>query len=207
VPLDRFGRSLIAEGRLRTGPCRIVPEKGFHLALDAAKMAGVPLILGGKVGRHSGNIRSTSRRRFARVSDRTRRFVGALNLSQRVQLMARARCAIVPSLSMRHVRSSPLRHWRPERRSSRVRRPLRENIEHRRTGSWWTTSIAMARLCTGGASDRSCRVSSGRLRALLGRQNDSELHRHIPGPAALGAMEGVNRTSVEHDGATATPSN
>jgi glycosyltransferase involved in cell wall biosynthesis len=135
IPLDMF-RPVAASQKedfvLALG--RIVPEKGFHLALDAAKMANVPLILGGKVPpfpEHQKYFEEEIRPRL----DEQRRFVGPLNLSQRSQLLARARCAIVPSLveeTCSLVAIEALASGTPV-----IARPvgaLPENIEHRRTG-------------------------------------------------------------------------
>ena len=51
VPLERFGAHL-RKRNFVLAMGRICPEKGYHLALDAATRAGVPLVLAGEVFRY-----------------------------------------------------------------------------------------------------------------------------------------------------------
>jgi glycosyltransferase involved in cell wall biosynthesis len=77
---------------------RICPEKGVHFAIEAAKRAGIPLIVGGEVFPYLAH-----RRYFERMVepalDRQRRFVGPVGLSRKRRLLAMARCVLVPSLA------------------------------------------------------------------------------------------------------------
>lgn len=77
---------------------RICPEKGFHLALDAAARAGVPMLLGGKVFPYPEHERYYAREIAPRLSPE-RRFLGPLGLAETASLLARARCLLVPSLA------------------------------------------------------------------------------------------------------------
>ncbi|HVJ90596.1 MAG TPA: glycosyltransferase, partial [Labilithrix sp.] len=96
VPLDRFRPGPPKEDFvLALG--RICPEKGFDLALDAAKKAGLPLILGGRVPPfHEHQVYFD--REIAPRLDSERRFLGPIPLAERADLLARARCLVVPSL-------------------------------------------------------------------------------------------------------------
>jgi glycosyltransferase involved in cell wall biosynthesis len=76
---------------------RICPEKGFHLALDAAKRAGVPLLLGGEVFRYPAHERYFTDEIAPRL-DRQRRFLGPVGLARKRRLLSAARCLLVPSL-------------------------------------------------------------------------------------------------------------
>lgn len=76
---------------------RICEEKGFHLALDAAARAGVPLLLGGVVHpfpEHQRHFEAEIRPRLGPG----RLFLGPLGLARKRRLLAGARCVVVPSL-------------------------------------------------------------------------------------------------------------
>jgi glycosyltransferase involved in cell wall biosynthesis len=97
VPVDRFrvdepkGRHVVALGR-------ICPEKGFHLALDAARRAGCGLRLAGRVFRYEAHLRYF-REQIAPRLDAERQFVGPVDLDRKAHLLAGARCLLVPSLA------------------------------------------------------------------------------------------------------------
>jgi glycosyltransferase involved in cell wall biosynthesis len=75
---------------------RICVEKGFHLALDAAKAADVPLLLGGEVFTYPEHQRYF-REEIAPRLDRQRRFLGPVGLRRKRRLLTAARCVLVPS--------------------------------------------------------------------------------------------------------------
>jgi glycosyltransferase involved in cell wall biosynthesis len=84
----------------RFGLClgRICPEKGFHLALDAAKQADMPLLVAGEVfpyETHERYFREEIRPRL----DRHRRFIGPVGWTHKRRLLSAARCLLVPSLA------------------------------------------------------------------------------------------------------------
>ncbi|HVY44738.1 MAG TPA: glycosyltransferase, partial [Minicystis sp.] len=76
---------------------RICPEKGFHLALDAAKRAGVPLVVGGAVFDYEAHRRHYEDDIAPRL-DAARRFLGPLAFSRKRRLLSAARCLLAPSL-------------------------------------------------------------------------------------------------------------
>jgi glycosyltransferase involved in cell wall biosynthesis len=76
---------------------RVCPEKGFHIALDAARRAGVDLLLGGQVYRYEAHERYF-RDEIAPRLDRSRRFLGPLGFVRKQHLLSAARCLLVPSL-------------------------------------------------------------------------------------------------------------
>jgi len=76
---------------------RICPEKGFHLALDAAKRAGVPVLLGGEVFGYESH-RQYFRDQIAPRLDRYCRYVGALNFAQKRRWLTSARCLLASSV-------------------------------------------------------------------------------------------------------------
>jgi hypothetical protein len=77
---------------------RICPEKGFHLALDAAVRAGMPVLLAGKVFRYAAHEQYFQHAIVPRL-DGLRRFIGPIGGVRKQRLLARARCLLVPSLA------------------------------------------------------------------------------------------------------------
>lgn len=76
---------------------RICPEKGFHLALDAAKAAGVPMVLAGQVFSYPEHRRYFDEAIRPRL-DRSRRWIGPVSGRHKWRLLQRARCLLAPSL-------------------------------------------------------------------------------------------------------------
>ncbi|HEX5580717.1 MAG TPA: glycosyltransferase, partial [Gemmatimonadaceae bacterium] len=76
---------------------RICPEKGYHLALDAARRAHVAMILAGEVFGYEAHERYFRDEIAPRLSF-TRRFVGGVGRAGKRRLLGAARCLLVPSL-------------------------------------------------------------------------------------------------------------
>ncbi len=76
---------------------RVCPEKGLHLAMDAAKMADIPLILSGEVYKYEAHMQYFNEEIRPRL-DNQRRFTGPVGLRAKRRLMTQARCLLVPSL-------------------------------------------------------------------------------------------------------------
>ena len=76
---------------------RVCPEKGLHLALDAARAAEVPMLLAGEVFPYAAHQAYFRNEVLPRL-DRRRRYVGPVGFSQKRRLLAAARCLLVPSL-------------------------------------------------------------------------------------------------------------
>lgn len=76
---------------------RICPEKGFHLALDAARLARVPMLLAGQVFPYEAHDRYFLGEIVPRL-DLDRRFIGPIDLAQKRRLLGEARCLLIPSL-------------------------------------------------------------------------------------------------------------
>lgn len=77
---------------------RICPEKGFHCALDAARRAGIPMRLAGRVFPYETHQQYFAREIVPRL-DRDRRFIGIVGFRAKRRLLRRARCLLVPSLA------------------------------------------------------------------------------------------------------------
>ena len=76
---------------------RICPEKGVHLALQAAHQAGVKLLIGGEIFPYEAH-QAYFRDQVAPLLDRDRRYLGPVDFRHKRRLLAAARCLLVPSL-------------------------------------------------------------------------------------------------------------
>ncbi|MBL8213972.1 MAG: glycosyltransferase family 4 protein [Bryobacterales bacterium] len=95
VDVARFGCKAPRRGYvLALG--RICPEKGFHHALDAAKEAGVEMILAGEVFPYDAHLRYFEEEIRPRL-DNKRRFIGPVGFEKKRRLLGQARCLLVPS--------------------------------------------------------------------------------------------------------------
>ncbi len=77
---------------------RICPEKGQHLALQAAHLAGVPLLIAGSVFPYPEH-EAYFAREVAPLLDRTRRFIGPAGFARKRRLITASRCVLIPSLA------------------------------------------------------------------------------------------------------------
>jgi glycosyltransferase involved in cell wall biosynthesis len=76
---------------------RICPEKGFHLALDAASLAGVPLLLAGEVFPYEAHRQYFAEQVRPRLGPEVR-FLGPVGFAGKRRLLSMARCLLAPSL-------------------------------------------------------------------------------------------------------------
>lgn len=76
---------------------RICPEKGLHLALDAAHRADIPLLIAGDVFPYETHERYFADEIAPRL-DARRRYLGPVGFAEKRRLLARARCLLIPSL-------------------------------------------------------------------------------------------------------------
>lgn len=98
VDLDALTPSRGARGGYALVLGRICPEKGIHLAVEAARRAAIPLAIAGAAypyGPHLSYFDEAVRPHLGR----TCRHLGALGLRAKRRLLARARCLLVPSLA------------------------------------------------------------------------------------------------------------
>ena len=76
---------------------RICPEKGFHLAIEAALRARVPLFIAGQVFPYEAHLQYFNNQIAPRLSA-PNRFLGPLGRQRKQRFLAAARCVLVPSL-------------------------------------------------------------------------------------------------------------
>lgn len=98
VPVDALAAEGYAKHDFALTLGRICPEKGFHLAMDAAKIADVPLLLGGEVYPYPEHERYFREQVVTRL-DAKRRFLGPVGFARKRRLLSGARCLVVPSLA------------------------------------------------------------------------------------------------------------
>jgi glycosyltransferase involved in cell wall biosynthesis len=76
---------------------RICPEKGVHLAIEAAKKADIDLVIAGEVFPYADHQHYFTQQVKPRLDDR-RVFVGPVGFEAKRKLLQSARCLLVPSL-------------------------------------------------------------------------------------------------------------
>jgi glycosyltransferase involved in cell wall biosynthesis len=97
IPLDLLHVPDVPVGPHVLAVGRICPEKGFHLAVDAAEKAGVPLHLAGTLFPYPDHVRYWREVLQPRLRP-PHRFLGSLTMREKGPVMAAARCLLVPSL-------------------------------------------------------------------------------------------------------------
>ncbi len=103
LPSIANGVPVRALAAARHAPCgfalmlgRVCPEKGQHLALRAAHLAGMSLLLGGEVFPYAYH-QDYFAREVAPLLDTRRRFLGPVGFARKRRLLSAARCLLVPS--------------------------------------------------------------------------------------------------------------
>jgi glycosyltransferase involved in cell wall biosynthesis len=113
---------------------RICPEKGIHLAIDAAKAAQIPLLIAGQVYPYPDHVRYFEREIVPRL-DAQRRFIGPIGGARKRRLLEAARCLLAPSLA--EETSSLVAREALAAATPVIARPagaLADTVEHGRTG-------------------------------------------------------------------------
>jgi glycosyltransferase involved in cell wall biosynthesis len=76
---------------------RLFPVKGVHLAIEAAKRAGVPLVLAGTIDQHtSESVDYFERMIRPQLDDQQIRYIGPVGTEQKIDLLSRARGLLNP---------------------------------------------------------------------------------------------------------------
>jgi glycosyltransferase involved in cell wall biosynthesis len=97
VPVDRL-RARHARRGFALALGRVCPEKGFHLALDAARLAGTKLLIAGRAFPYESHQRYFAEEIRPRLGP-SARFLGPIGFARKRRLLTAARCLLVPSLA------------------------------------------------------------------------------------------------------------
>lgn len=76
---------------------RICPEKNLHIGLDAASLAGVPVLLAGRVFPYKEHLRYFDEEIRPRLRPGRARLLGGLGGDRKYRLLSRASCLLLPS--------------------------------------------------------------------------------------------------------------
>ncbi len=96
VPVERY-EPAAAKASFALALGRICPEKGFELALGAARAAGLPLVLAGEVFPYEAHHRYAAEV-MSPLLDEDRRWIGPVAGARKRRLLAEARCLVVTSV-------------------------------------------------------------------------------------------------------------
>jgi glycosyltransferase involved in cell wall biosynthesis len=97
VPVDRLGAIRPRKQRYALMLSRVCPEKGLHLALQAAHASNTSLLIGGEIFPYQAH-QDYFTNEVAPLLDRHRRYLGPLGFPRKRRLLAAARCVLIPSL-------------------------------------------------------------------------------------------------------------
>jgi glycosyltransferase involved in cell wall biosynthesis len=141
---------------------RICPEKGFHIAFDAARQAHLPCFLGGEVFPYPEHQAYFKKEILTRM-DRYRRYVGPLDAQKKKRYYASGQCLLAPSQvaeTSSLVAMEALAHGLPVIAFNQGALPTL--VEHGLTGFIVNTAEEMrdAILSSGGFSHAACRESA-----------------------------------------------
>jgi glycosyltransferase involved in cell wall biosynthesis len=95
VEVNRF-RTRLPKSNYALSLGRICPEKGFHLAIDAARRARTPMLLAGQVFPYAAHEEYFEEEIKPRL-DARRQFVGPVGFSKKRRLLSQAQCLLIPS--------------------------------------------------------------------------------------------------------------
>ena len=97
VPVAELGAVHARKCRYAMMLARVCPEKGGHLALDAARAAGSALLVAGEVFPYAAH-QDYFRTEIVPRLDQQRQYLGPVGFVRKRLLLAPARCLLVPSL-------------------------------------------------------------------------------------------------------------
>lgn len=98
VPIDELSLARHAKRGFALMLARICPEKGVHIALQAARAANAPLLIGGEIFPYPEH-QAYFEDHVGPLLDGSRRFLGPVAFARKRRLLAAARCLLVPSLA------------------------------------------------------------------------------------------------------------
>ncbi len=159
IPVSKL-RARHAKRRFALFLGRICPEKGVHLALQAAHRAGVALLVAGELYPYAAH-RDYFEAEVRPLLDRHRRSMGPVGFARKRRLLTAARCLLVPSLA--EETSSLVAREAAACGTAVIAFPngaLRDTVVPGRTGFLVETADAMARAIaeSGSIDPEACRA-------------------------------------------------
>ncbi len=96
IPIEQF-EPLVQPEDFFAWLGRFVPEKGAHLAIKAAKLAGVPLVLAGTIDRHmEASVNYFNDMIKPLIDGQQVKYIGPATMEQKIRLLSRARGFLNP---------------------------------------------------------------------------------------------------------------
>jgi len=97
LPLAQFRPTVTQPENYLVWLGRLVPEKGPHLAIEAARAMDMPLILAGTIDRHVGEATDYYEHKIKPCIDGERvKYIGPVNMQQKIDLLSRAKAFLNP---------------------------------------------------------------------------------------------------------------
>ncbi|MBV9230685.1 MAG: glycosyltransferase family 4 protein [Chloroflexi bacterium] len=97
VPMAQFKPTVKQPENFFAWLGRIMPEKGAHLAIQAAKEGGVPLVLAGTVDCHLPEAVDYFEQKVKpQIDNQEVKYIGPVNMEQKIDLLSRARGLLNP---------------------------------------------------------------------------------------------------------------
>jgi glycosyltransferase involved in cell wall biosynthesis len=97
IPIQKFRPLKVKREDFFVWLGRFMPEKGPHLAIEAARKAGVPLVLAGTIDKHlPESITYFEEMIRPHIDEEQVRFIGPVNMRQKISLLSRARGFLNP---------------------------------------------------------------------------------------------------------------
>ncbi len=97
LPMQQFGATIQQPEDYAVWLGRFVPEKGAHLAVEAAQKAGMPIILAGTIDKHVEESVNYFEHVIKPLIDNQQvKYVGPVDMGQKLDLLSRARCMLNP---------------------------------------------------------------------------------------------------------------
>ncbi|QBD78192.1 glycosyltransferase family 4 protein [Ktedonosporobacter rubrisoli] len=97
LPMSHFPFSAQPPANYLAWMGRMVPEKGAHLAIEAARRAGIRLLLAGTIDRHvPGEMRYFEEKIRPQLDGEQARYLGPVDMAAKIELLGRARALLNP---------------------------------------------------------------------------------------------------------------
>ena len=97
LPLHQFRATTRQPEHYAVWLGRFVPEKGAHLAVEAAQKAGIPIILAGTIDKHvEESVNYFEHVMKPLIDNQQVKYIGPVDMAQKLDLLSRARCMLNP---------------------------------------------------------------------------------------------------------------